>query len=159
MEKRGPHRSEKSKSPRIDGHCSKKHRTDEKLRGIEEQRRQDALDAKAEQEWISHLEQGTSSYNRPSVSLSSKDPTDAATDFATGSKQKIRWDDPARHFVEHMKPTKQKFRIPPNRFDIPPGPHWDGIDRSNGFERKYFQKLANIEARKETAYRHDFADL
>ncbi|XP_074598173.1 uncharacterized protein LOC141852906 [Brevipalpus obovatus] len=48
---------------------------------------------------------------------------------------------------------------PPNRFDIHPGHRWDGVDRSNGYEKKYFQKIADRAATKEEAYRWATEDM
>ena len=34
-----------------------------------------------------------------------------------------------------------KFTAPPNRFGILAGHRWDGVDRGNGYERRYLDKI------------------
>ncbi|PWN48173.1 hypothetical protein IE53DRAFT_407217 [Violaceomyces palustris] len=61
-------------------------------------------------------------------------------------KQVEHWNDPALAFITKKRdrgPQKPKYQgppPPPNRFGIPPGYRWDGVDRSNGFEKKLFQR-------------------
>lgn len=58
-----------------------------------------------------------------------------------------RWNDPAAQFLTNKsgpgksatgKPLYQG-PYPPNRYGIRPGHRWDGVDRSNGFEKEWFQ--------------------
>eukprot|EP00850_Spirogloea_muscicola_P004832 SM000021S06465 [mRNA] locus=s21:506858:508728:+ [translate_table: standard] len=54
---------------------------------------------------------------------------------------------------------KRKVGAPANRFAIRPGRHWDGVDRSNGFEREMFKAKNERAALQQEAYSWSVADM
>ncbi|PWW75506.1 hypothetical protein C7212DRAFT_280803 [Tuber magnatum] len=61
-------------------------------------------------------------------------------------KERDRWNDPAMAFLSSKKKGVSKTgkplyqgAAPPNRYGILPGHRWDGVDRGNGWEKKWFQ--------------------
>lgn len=56
-------------------------------------------------------------------------------------KEKERWNDPAASFLTKKQTSTRpvyKGYYNANRFGIPPGYRWDGVDRGNGFEKAWF---------------------
>ncbi|KAL1999673.1 hypothetical protein VTN02DRAFT_4186 [Thermoascus thermophilus] len=60
-------------------------------------------------------------------------------------KARQRWNDPAAQFLTSKKEGVSATGRPiykgsyaPNRYGIRPGYRWDGVDRSNGFEKEWF---------------------
>ncbi|KAJ1030826.1 hypothetical protein NDA18_002056 [Ustilago nuda] len=79
-------------------------------------------------------------------------------------KEQERADDPALAFMTKKRekgPQKPKYKgpWPPNRFNIPPGYRWDGVDRGNGFERALIERKAVLENREREARAWGQADM
>ena len=49
--------------------------------------------------------------------------------------------------------------FPQNRFNLRPGYRWDGVDRSNGFEKDWFSREANSKAVAEMSYKWSVEDM
>ncbi|KAL3846071.1 hypothetical protein ACJIZ3_003474 [Penstemon smallii] len=47
----------------------------------------------------------------------------------------------------------------PNRYGIIPGRHWDGVDRSNGYEKEFFKRTNEKKAMQQEAYKYSVADM
>ncbi|CAN1826436.1 BUD13 homolog [Linum perenne] len=96
-------------------------------------------------------------------------------------KDRLRWGDPMAHLVKKRgsdqvlsdmgddeKMKESGFIIPqempshswikrglpaaPNRYGIKPGRHWDGVDRSNGYEKQFFKRVNEKQATECEAY-------
>lgn len=103
-------------------------------------------------------------------------------------RDRLRWGDPMAHLVKKRqsemvlpdlgdseKMKESGFIIPqdipphswlkrgldaaPNRYGIRPGRHWDGVDRSNGFEKQMFKRMNEKRATEREAYLWSVSDM
>lgn len=71
--------------------------------------------------------------------------------------RKKKQEDSRKRGVQEM--PKYVGQFPDNRFNIRPGHRWDGVDRSNGFEKKYFNMVSSKKSMEEEAYRYSTEDM
>ncbi|XP_059282089.1 uncharacterized protein LOC132035929 isoform X2 [Lycium ferocissimum] len=103
-------------------------------------------------------------------------------------KERVRWGDPMAHLVkkkqlepilrdfgDNEKMKESGFIIPqeipshswikrgldaaPNRYGIRPGRHWDGVDRSTGYEKEMFKRTNEKQATEREAYLWSVSDM
>ncbi|KAM3306238.1 BUD13 isoform X1 [Capsicum chacoense] len=103
-------------------------------------------------------------------------------------KERVRWGDPMAHLVkkkqldpilpdfganEKMKDSgfiipqvipshswiKRGLDAAPNRYGIRPGRHWDGVDRSTGYEKNLFKSMNEKQATEREAYLWSVSDM
>lgn len=154
----------------------------EKLKAEARERERDEQRKKKErEEWGKGMvqRQQKDEQRRQEREMGEKDMSRYADDVKMNKEmQEVeRWNDPAAEFltVSHSRsagfalrltlvqkkkkkgPRRPQYQgsFPPNRFGIRPGYRWDGVDRSNGFEHKFFQ-YQNAAARK-TLDSHNYA--
>uniref|UniRef100_A0A336K3E2 BUD13 homolog n=1 Tax=Culicoides sonorensis TaxID=179676 RepID=A0A336K3E2_CULSO len=85
-------------------------------------------------------------------------------------KEQERLEDPMLNYIRSKRkqkeikekvPTKPIYKglFPDNRFNIRPGYRWDGVDRSNGYEKRHFEAINVRKATKEEAYLYSTEDM
>ena len=91
-----------------------------------------------------------------------KDDKELETDL----KSQDRFGDPMAQYLKSKKKSKQKEKpsyngppAPPNRFNIAPGFRWDGVDRSSGFEKYWFNTQAKRKTTNDAAYKWSTEDM
>lgn len=79
-------------------------------------------------------------------------------------KARSRWEDPSANYLSENKqktkyPKYQGPSGPGNRYNIAPGYRWDGVDRSNGYEKELLVKVNTKKAQAAESYAWSTEDM
>lgn len=86
-------------------------------------------------------------------------------EYSAELKNELRSEDPMLEYTREKKNKKSNKPLykgpaaPPNRYHIMPGYRWDGVDRSNGFERRYLSAQASRVLGEEEKYKYLTRDM
>ena len=84
---------------------------------------------------------------------------DSGEDDGNSKKKKKKKKKRKRESKDKRKRVYKGPPPPPNRFGIQPGHRWDGVDRSNGWEREIFKKQSSNIANELEAYHWSVAEM
>ncbi|XP_058465976.1 BUD13 homolog [Malaya genurostris] len=116
------------------------------------------------EEYKAQLEEAAHEMNKPLARYADDQDLDEHL------KKQERIGDPMLDYIRSKKKEKAREEGRPekplykgsfadNRFGIRPGYRWDGVDRSNGFEKKWFEMTSKKKAVEEEAYKYSVEDM
>ncbi|KAL3284742.1 hypothetical protein HHI36_018887 [Cryptolaemus montrouzieri] len=147
--------------------------TEERVRNLEDQKKEDENKEKYRQ-WGKGLKQVEDANVKRAEEINEMSKPLARyaddEDLERYLKEQEWEGDPMAHLVrkkkkkkdiEAGKPSKPKYMgdFMPNRFGIAPGYRWDGVDRSNGYEKRWFEKQNSKLAQQEESYKWSTEDM
>lgn len=111
------------------------------------------------------MESRKETFNEHYNSLAKPAKSEADTDVELRGRE-MTADPMLEYFREKQREKQVGKAIPtykgsylPNRYNIRPGYRWDGVDRSNGYEKKLMDKNSEKKASEEESYRNATRDL
>ncbi|XP_026478660.1 BUD13 homolog [Ctenocephalides felis] len=116
------------------------------------------------EELKSRMEEDLHEMNKPLARYANDDDLDKHL------RDRLHADDPMLEYIQQKQMEKNvkkgiqvrpeyKGAYPSNRFDIKPGYRWDGVDRGNGYEKQWFEKMNAKKADEDEAYKWSTEDM